>query len=466
MASYINSPKPLYAVGCELDHRVIGYQREKLLVFCLAMSYKLKHPANVILVGPSSAGKSYIFNNVMKHFPVTSNVKEAMKNGCGLSLTGISAKVLNRFEPPGGTWNNKLLCVQELDGASEAGPVIRTFMSEGMSSTIVTEKTEDGMKVKTYNVTGTPAFFVTTANDSIEQQFANRCNVIEVGGDNVREVLGYEGGRYEADEFSVSADDQLRTEIESLPNEKHVMIPYARKLSSFWYSDTVVAQRSFPEFCKLIQCITILHQKQRKRSNGLLVSNIDDYIIAARISKISKFKLGSGLLRAYKKIVEAIRHGGPEFEHPLASALADGSSAVRGVTREQLAGLIERSLPQIERYLEELCNHGIMRTHMRWMKNEQGKGERNPNVYSLALATEEDIVFPSPKRLLDIEGKDFSKLKFVRNGDKWGLVEGKTGIPVTVHAYDPLTGADIDVGKAQDIFMLEKPAGKEMKVRS
>lgn len=449
---FLDSSKPGAMVMGELGKVIMKYDKEKLMVFLLAMSYKLEKPSGVILVGPSSAGKSYLLNNVMRYFPLTHDIEEAKKKNWGLLLTGLSKKVLNYYVPPGGSWNHKLLCIQELDGAAEASAVIRTFISEGMASTLVTEESKGRHFAASFTVKGRPAFFVTTANDELESQFSNRLNVIEVSGEFAREVMRFEGARMAAGK-EPEFDMRLRDEIEALPNEADIYVPYAPRLAEFWYDDTVIAQRSFPEFLKLIQCSCLLHSKFRKRIGGMLVANLDDYEIARRIAKISKFKLGAGLLRAYKRIISALRGLDKKYMH----YLKDGSE-VRGITREQLAELVERSTVQIDRYLEKLCDLGIFRTHLRYVENDDDsylKPGRNPNVYTLSLKTEEDMAFPSSKVLLNMPDADLTKLNFIRDGIHW-KVSGKKGVPLTHHAYNPLTGNDIDINADETVYMVER----------
>ena len=251
---------------------------------------------------------------------------------------------------------------------------------------------------------------------------------------------------------NAEGENEAETVVPEMKEETVILVPYAERLVEFWHKDTVTAQRSFPEFLKLIQAICLIHGKFRERHKGFLVANLDDYEIARRIAKIQKFKLGSGLQVAYRRIVDALRGKDSKYKH----FLKDGSE-VRGVTREQLSEMLERSIPQIDTYLETLCDMGIFRTHLRYIESETDiplKLGRNPNIYSLMVKTEEDIIFVSPKRLLGVEESLLGYYFIPKKGDKWEI--GKEGkIPVLAHPYDPLTGKALDLDGMQDIRMIE-----------
>ena len=95
----LRDPGLLYRVKCELDRFIVGEDKNKLLLFLIAASSYTKWPLSAIITGESSAGKSWLMNNVLRFFD---NIEE---------FTRITAAAPDRL---GQDFTNRILKVEEL----------------------------------------------------------------------------------------------------------------------------------------------------------------------------------------------------------------------------------------------------------------------------------------------------------------------------------------------------------------
>jgi len=68
IANLMDDPALLYRIKTELDKTVIGEDENKLLLYLICASSYTDFNLSAVITGSSSAGKSWLKNNVLKYF--------------------------------------------------------------------------------------------------------------------------------------------------------------------------------------------------------------------------------------------------------------------------------------------------------------------------------------------------------------------------------------------------------------
>lgn len=468
-----DSPTPLYAVKSVLDHSIAGFNKEKLMLFCLAMSYKFKNPgdrAHVAVVGPSSEGKSHLVNETLRLFDII-HVKDFLaartgtqrsRNGRksfykrndegkdageslpqrleklyekhdGIILTGVSREVLKRWAYP---YNNKIVVLAELDAATMAMGYIRQLMSEGEALSLTTEKIGAGYNIAVpWAVAGKAVWVATTASESVEHQFSNRVSLIYLSptSSDRRAALDMIGKRMAAAWDGKSSMEinleKIRKEIKKFPFWDNVTIPYVSHISSTWPVDVPSQKRIYADFLRLLKSVALVHKRKEACA--------DDYELARMIFCAQKHKLSHSMLCALENIRAA------EEKDAYLVKIRDELEPRHALTLEQIceeAGIAESTARD---YMREFQKHGIIRQYYLYQKDDYGTTRRIPSVYSLTEYGGSGFSLPSFKTLM---GEDYYPAAF------------KT-------PYNPFSGKPLQIPEKNENKKEEKPDKKEKKKR-
>jgi len=133
--------------GCGL----VGEDKAAMLVYLAVVSRLLDRPVSAAVKGPSSGGKSYMVETVLRFFP----------EGAFHALTGGSERALVYSEEP---LKHRTLVVYEAAGISGDLPsyFLRSLISEGCLRYETVESTKDGLKPKLIEREGPTGLIVTT----------------------------------------------------------------------------------------------------------------------------------------------------------------------------------------------------------------------------------------------------------------------------------------------------------------
>jgi hypothetical protein len=144
---------------------VVGIEREAALLFLAIVSRVLARPISVVVKGTSSAGKSFLVEQILKFFP-----PEAF-----FVLTAMSDKALAYSEEP---LVHRMLVIYEAVGmGGEMGTyLIRSLLSEGCIRYELVEKTEKGMKARQIIKEGPTGTIITTTNHHLNPKMKRGCS--------------------------------------------------------------------------------------------------------------------------------------------------------------------------------------------------------------------------------------------------------------------------------------------------
>ena len=247
---------------------VAGESRVAKLLYLALTSRLLQRPVSVAVKGPSSGGKSYLTENVLRFFP------EAAYH----ALTAMSERTLAYSEEP---IKHRFLVFFEADGMASdfATYLMRSLLSEGRVRYETVESTKDGLRPRLIEREGPTGLIVTTTAVKLHPENEPRLLSLTVADtrEQTRQVLAAIA-RENPRSTDIGPWHALQEWLASPQAERRVTIPYAATLAELVPPVAVRLRRDFGAVLALIRAHTILHQATRKRDEqGRLVSTLDDY---------------------------------------------------------------------------------------------------------------------------------------------------------------------------------------------
>ncbi len=254
--------------GDELERMgVAGDLRAAKLLYLALTSRHLPRPVSVAVKGPSSGGKSFAVEQVLRVFP-----EDAF-----YELTAMSERALAYSEEP---IEHRFLVLAEAAGMSGDFQtyLIRSLLSEGRLRYEFVEKTSEGMRPRLIEREGPTGLIVTTTADKMHPENETRLLSVTVDdtSQQTRSIL-----KALARETAVepNLEPWLALQRWIARADHDVTIPYADALADKMPAVAVRLRRDFMAVLNLIRAHTILHQATRSRdADGCIVAEIKDYI--------------------------------------------------------------------------------------------------------------------------------------------------------------------------------------------
>ena len=129
----LENPDLLELIKNELSKKIVGEDDAKVTVFLgLITAFSDYEPMNIILSGGSSAGKTYLMENILRIFP--DKMYKIFRRVTATSLDRYHANDENF------TWNHMILAIGELGTLPENCSTVRQFLSEGGGTLLSTEE--------------------------------------------------------------------------------------------------------------------------------------------------------------------------------------------------------------------------------------------------------------------------------------------------------------------------------------
>jgi hypothetical protein len=245
---------------------LVGERRVAKLIYLAVTSRLLDRPISIAVKGPSSGGKSFTVESVLRFFP-----GEAF-----YALTAMSDRALAYSTEP---LKHRLLVIYEAAGMASdfATYLIRSLLSEGRLRYETVEKTRNGLASKFIEREGPTGLIVTTTSIRLHPENETRMLSLTVSDTQEQTAAVFRalanGGTHNAD---LSQWQALQTWLAASTCE--VVIPYAAALAEMVPPLATRLRRDFKTVLSLIQAHTILHQANgRKDADGRLIAEIADY---------------------------------------------------------------------------------------------------------------------------------------------------------------------------------------------
>ena len=245
---------------------VAGEAKVAMILFLALVSRLLEGIVSVAVKGPSSGGKSYLVEQVLRFFPESAYY----------ALTAMSERTLAYSEEP---INHRFLVLFEAAGMSGdfATYLIRSLLSEGRLRYETVEKTSEGMKPRLIEREGPTGLVVTTTAVKLHPENETRLLSLTVNDtkeqtQDVLVALAEEG----AETPGLVCWHALQEWLEGA--EHRVTIPYAKALARMVPPVAVRLRRDFGAVLNLIRAHAVLHQATRERdAEGRIVASFADY---------------------------------------------------------------------------------------------------------------------------------------------------------------------------------------------
>jgi len=247
---------------------IVGEERIIKLIYLAVTSRVLLRIVSLAVKGPSSGGKSYIVDSVLKFFPAEAYYV----------LTAMSDHALAYGLEP---LSHRFIVLYEAAGlAGDFGTyLVRSLLSEGRICYDTVEKTKDGLKARRIEREGPTGLITTTTAVGLHPENETRllsANVADTP-EQTKLIMKAQAGRQgRAQNINVASWHALQRAIALEPAS--VAIPFAQVLADLIPPVAVRLRRDYPTVLALIEAHALLHQASRERNaDGAVIATLEDY---------------------------------------------------------------------------------------------------------------------------------------------------------------------------------------------
>jgi hypothetical protein len=283
---------------------VIGEESNRLLMYLIFTSRKRDNPLHVISLGSSGIGKTHLQEKVASLIPEEDK----------LEITSLSGNAFYYFGQQ--ELSNKLILIEDLDGAEEVLYPLREIKSKKrITKTVVIKNTKGETRTVTLTVEGPVCVSGCTTKESMYEDNANRSFMIYI--DESREqdekIMAYQR-KLSAGKVDIAAAHQIQ---ELLKNTQRVLKPvsirnpYAEQLQL--PAIVFKPRRTNAHYLAFIEAITFYHQYQREeqadKETGevYIATSIEDIEEANKLMKDILIRKSDPLNDAARKYLEWLK---------------------------------------------------------------------------------------------------------------------------------------------------------------
>lgn len=272
--------EPLKVIKDALDLLIVGEDSLKMQLFLLYLTKDIgKHPeCFIVLDGPAASGKTHVMKGVASLFG------EERQDWFGFSrLTG---KILDNLGDMAQTWKNKIVIIEELQGAHEASEQLRVAISEGVLNLIRTREVLGPDGTKTFAPeeirTDLDCLFVTCNAENADEgdQLQSRAWILNTDttkSQTSRIVKHYLSNFKGAERKTVPNLELIRSGLKFLDRDMTIIFPFSEELEEFIPVDSVRARRDVKKIILAIRACAYFHQRNRIK---VTAPNGDRFLLA------------------------------------------------------------------------------------------------------------------------------------------------------------------------------------------
>lgn len=268
------------------DAHELGIAGEEELIvalYLLGTSRLLEKPVAAVVMGQSSAGKSYLCDTVAKLFP----------DEVVLRAHRITPRALQNMPP--GSLKHRFIAAgersrQQDDAAAETTRALREMISEGNLSALVSAPQRSGPQSTVHIQQEGPISYVESTTMGVRQIFdEDRTRFLLLCSNETREQTQAIIHKLAQNACAKAEPDKpdsiiaLHHTAQRILQPLSVVIPFARKLASCLPDERVETRRTFGHLISLIQAVALLFQKQREQDqHSSIIATICDYEVVRR----------------------------------------------------------------------------------------------------------------------------------------------------------------------------------------
>ncbi|MEM1405256.1 MAG: hypothetical protein AAGG59_00665 [Bacteroidota bacterium] len=283
---------------------VIGEATNRLLMYLIFTSRKREQPLHIVSLGSSGVGKTHLQEKVGALIPEEDKIE----------ITTLSENAFYYFGQR--ELKNKLILIEDLDGAEGVLYPLRELQSKkSISKTVVRKNTKGETKTISLKVEGPVSVSGCTTRESLYEDNANRSFLIHIdeSAEQDEKIMTYQ--RVEsAGELDKQAEYQIR---EQLKNTQRVLQPITIRNPFAHHlkipKEVFKPRRTNAHYLAFIEAVTFYHQYQREEKADpetgevYIETTLEDIEIANRLLKEVLLRKSDQLNGATRKYFEKLK---------------------------------------------------------------------------------------------------------------------------------------------------------------
>mgnify|MGYP001800143096 CR=1 FL=1 len=283
---------------------VIGEETNRLLMYLIFTSRKRENPLHIISLGSSGIGKTHLQEKVGALIPDEHKIE----------ITTLSGNAFYYFGQQ--ELRNKLILIEDLDGADEVLYPLREIKSKKrITKTVVIKNTKGETRTVTLIVEGPVCVGGCTTKESLYEDNANRSFLIYIDESKEQDekIMSYQrslsAGKIDLSEQWKTVE-QFR-DMQRILKPMSVRNPYAEQLQI--PKEVFKPRRTNAHYLAFIEAVTFYHQYQREpqydKETGeeYIETTLDDIAEANRLMKDILLRKSDGLTGACRSYFELLK---------------------------------------------------------------------------------------------------------------------------------------------------------------
>jgi DNA primase len=255
---------------------IVGEERNRIFLFLIALSYKMKDPLHALVQGSSGSGKTKIVRQISDCMPAEQVTR----------FTRISDKALYNF--PQYYFKNRLLIIEDVDGLSEEAELsFRELQSSGELRSGMSIKQDNGNVTAGAKIVNGPiASMSCTTKGEVYEDNMSRVFLIAVDEslEQTKRIIQYQNKKASGS-INTTEEEKAKEQIQNIIRSieaKPVVNPFAEKIQLPEEAHKI--RRLNDLFQNFIKMVTLINQYKRQSTKyNQLIAEIEDVEIAIEI---------------------------------------------------------------------------------------------------------------------------------------------------------------------------------------
>jgi predicted transcriptional regulator len=302
---YLSSPNLMERTMEDIGKAgVIGEELNRLLMYLVFTSRKRENPLHMISLGSSGIGKTHLQEKVGALIPEEHKIE----------ITTLSGNAFYYFGQQ--ELRNKLLLIEDLDGADEVLYPLREIKSKKrITKTVVVKNTKGETKTVTLTVEGPVSVAGCTTKESLYEDNANRSFLIYIDESKEQDekIMHYQR-KMSAGKVDTEEERKLQEDFKDMQRVLQpitIRNPFAEKLQI--PSEVFKPRRTNAHYLAFIEAVTFYHQFQREKQydkesgEEFIETTIEDIREANKLMKDILLKKSDGLTGACRGYFELLK---------------------------------------------------------------------------------------------------------------------------------------------------------------
>jgi DNA primase len=282
---------------------VVGEEKNRLIMWTVFTSRLTDNPLHILCLGASGTGKTYLQERISELIPKPHKVSFTASTENALYYVGKT------------DLKNKLILIEDMDGANSVLYVLRELQSKGYVNKLVPMKDSKGnMKTILLEVEGPICLSGTTTKERIYEDNANRCLLIYLDNSEAQQqgIMQYQrllsaGKINKAEEENTK---ELMQDLQMMFRKINVVNPFADKL--IIPESVFKPLRTNAHYLQFIEAITFIHQYQRPiqkdhQGNPFIATTLEDIELANELLKEVLLAKSDELTKACRDFLETLK---------------------------------------------------------------------------------------------------------------------------------------------------------------